>query len=378
MSRNPPRPQRIGALALGIAALGASALVVACGDDAPPAAPQRLSAADAEAALAAREARALAEDGGLRALAPAAPAAQKAEDALTVSVRLLDPAARPLAGGTLAWLAPGTLLAEPRRVARADGTGAAWLHVPWSELDSTQPLAFALHAPGRVREQRVLEPAQWNASEVLSLGEAMLAEGGTVAGRVVDEAGAGVAGALVALSTELGEMDDAQREMARLWPLISDLGVAGVAPLAESGADGSFTLDGAPLGRFALVATLVGAEDPRLPDREQGVAVAAGETTRVRDLVLRRAKEAELVRGVVLAPDGAPLAGAQVGLLDEADGRLLPGRTLAGDDGRFALAAPAALTLRVVARDPAQRWPPAEARGARAGGAALELRLRPE
>ena len=329
-------------------------------------APARLSPADSEAQLEQREARSLATDPSPLAPAPAPKAPTGAEDVLTVGVRLLDPEARALSGGSLAWLEQGSgFLTEVLSSARSDGTGAAWLCIPWNELDSTEPLILALHAAGHVRQELRLEPARWMAGPVLNLGEVLLAPGGALSGRVLDESGAGVAGALAAVTLALGERGGLVREMARLWPLFEDLGVPGVVPVVRCGADGRFLLEGVPVGRFDVFAAPFGGA--LLPDREP-VEVRAGATTEVRDLVLRPAAADELVHGRVLAPDGTPVAGVWIALA-QADGmEIYEGRTSTAADGSFALPAMRDTVFRVLAVDPGGRWPQAEVPDVRAGG----------
>jgi hypothetical protein len=316
----------------------------------PPPAP--LALVDLEQELARREALAFEP-----APAPAAPEEAPPDPVLTIGARLIDRSARPLAGGTFAWLVPDAdHLAVERRVVRADANGAVWLTIAWNELDSTQPLVLAAHAPGCVRFVQELEPTRWMAGALLSLGEIQLAPGGVVRGRVVDEAGVGLAGALVALGPELGEVTDEARAMARVWPLIGDLGLPGIRPVTRSAVGGAYELLGVPSGRFAVVALSVDGSTTFLPDRAESVSVRAGEETRVRDLVAARAEEAELVRGRVFAPDGQPCAGAWIAL-GHADGReIYAGRARSGPDGRFTVPALTDRAYLVLVNDGAGRY----------------------
>jgi hypothetical protein len=354
------------------------ALAGACGGDeggagpaATPVATATPSPAEAEALLAEREARSLARDPSPQATAPAPQAAPSgADEVLTVGARLLDPEANALSGGTLVWLAAGSgFLTEMRGSARSDGTGAAWLRIPWNQLDSSEQLILALHADGHVRLELRLEPERWMASPLLNLGEMTLAPGGVVSGRVLDAAGAGVAGAVAAVTLELGARTGLAREMARVWPLYEGVGVAGVVPVVRCGADGAFTLAGVPPGRFDVLAAPYGGAIALLPDREEHVEVRAGATTRVRDLVLRPPAPEELIRGRVIAPDGAPVPEAWIALA-QADGmEIYEGRTQTGADGTFALPAMKDTVYRLLALDGQGRWPQAEIPDVRPGGA---------
>lgn len=331
----------------------------------------------AEALLAQREALAFEPDSRAAApgaLAPAAPG----PESLTVSVRILDREARALAGATLSRLVPGPdLVPVSAGRASADATGATWLRLGRDELDPSQSLVLALEAEGHARQCLDLEPARWTAGPMLNLGEVMLAPGGTLTGRVVDSAGTGLEGALVALSAELGESTPLEREMARLWPLIEPPG-SEIPLLARSAADGAFTLAGAPTGRFALVAVWVGELDPLLPGRIEGLLVRPGETTPAPDLVLVAARPEELVRGLVRAPDGTPFDGAVITLSDEADQQRYSAFARSRADGRFGLPAPGETTFTLRARDPGGRWLPSTAVRGRAGGPELELRFEAE
>jgi protocatechuate 3,4-dioxygenase beta subunit len=338
----------------------------------------RISAADLEAELAAREALAAARE---PVPAPAtAPAPQTRDEprgpALTVSTRIVDREWRALPGARVAWIERGADLRSldvvVRREVRADASGAVWLALARAELDPAQALTLLASAPGHVRVQRTLAPAEL-AGSVLNLGEWVLVPGGDVTGRVVDARGQPLAGALVKLAPELGELTPAQREEARLWPLGGDVGVPGLVPVALTDADGRFTLAGMPAGRFDVVAATLASDPPRLPARSERIVVQPGATVEAGELVLADAAPEELITGIVLGADGAPFEGALVGLHTEHAS--LPVGTRTSAAGRFAHPAPRDAEFRVVARDPDERWAPAEVAGARAGGPEVELRF---
>lgn len=141
---------------------------------------------------------------------------------------------------------------------------------------------------------------------VLSDGEA-----GAIDGIVVDANGAGVSGVEVtALLTES--------------PFPSDL-------RAVSGDGGVFLLIDAPPGAYTLS---IEGLDGRRREADVAVTVAAGETVRgVR--IVYALPEGGVIAGVVVNPEGAPVAGANV------DGRSERGRPagmITGADGRFVLA----------------------------------------
>lgn len=361
-------------------ALAALALA-ACREEPPrPAAPARLSVAEAQAGLAAREAREAArapERAPGAAAAPAGPAEEGPR--LTLGARLLDAEARPLPGAELAWLAPTESDWQAVRArARADGAGAVWLTLPRAEAEGAPELQLVASAEGTLRRLVRLPRAEVTGETLINLGELSLAPGGAVRGRVLDEWGGPLVGVGVGLGPELEALggDPAEvRALAAAFPLLVDLAPDVAPPIVLSAPDGSYALTGVPVGRFMVVAAAVPtAERVLVPARVEGVRVEAGQDTAAPDLVLRAARDEELVRGRVLAPDGSPLAGAAVALqragVDHAGGR-----TLSDEQGRFALLVPPDLAFDLRARDPGGLHGEVVQAGVRPGTTALVLRL---
>jgi len=160
-----------------------------------------------------------------------------------------------------------------------------------------------------------------------------LARGGTISGRVVDEAGAGVAA--VRVRSLPGE---SRRGMLLNHPTRAP------APSAVTRAGGAFELAGLPTG---VPLTIVAARSGYVAARREGLAATAAKGKPV-TLVLRRGLEAH---GRVVDDGGAPVAAAEVTLSRVEEHRMAgavvsidenPDATRtarSGADGRFAVAA---------------------------------------
>lgn len=110
------------------------------------------------------------------------------------------------------------------------------------------------------------------------------AERGAISGRVVDDAGAGIAGASIEV-TPAGAAE-------------------GSEPLrATSGADGAWTVEGVPVGPARVVVRAEGREAV-----EQTLEVGAGAIAQAPEARLGGTLPAGEIRGVVQAADGSPLA----------------------------------------------------------------------
>jgi len=339
----------------------------------PDATPQRLSVDEVGDWLRAREESAparAAPPGTGSASAPTA-AAEETGPVLTVGARLLDEGARPVAGGSLAWLAEDE---EGWPVERPGGTsdrgGAVWLAVPLEELEGGRALTLVAGGSGRMRTALPLDAARGQGGSVVSLGEVTLRAGGDVVGRVLDPDGAPLAGARVGL----GPARAPDPEAARVWAWIEPLGLGNAPPVALTDADGRFRIPGAPVGSFALVAGPPSPGPAWIPARLAEVRIAPGTEASAGELRLARPAAEELLEGRVLAADGRALEGIRIWLEDPTRGSRLPAATRSAADGGFRLVVPRGRTVRLVASDP-QGGEPAVVPDARAGGPALELRL---
>ena len=270
-----------------------------------------------------------------------------------VEARVVDSAGVPLAGVELRELD------GPGRVARSAADGRVVLLLA---LDRSRGVALEFRSPGYAShgERPVLA-----AGEVAYLGTVVLEPGGVVSGRVLDAAGAAVDGARVtfAAASETRRALEGQRVQG---------GFASV-PKTETDAQGRFELVGLDQG-FVRVC----AEAPDfLASFTPPVEVRAGQETYGIELRLDRLPRENLLRGIVLDPDGAPVTHARLEFRHESrsTGTVSSGDRRAGADGRFEFRLPNDARLSLVAHDPAGRFGTASAEDARTGGPELVLRL---
>ncbi|MEW6074461.1 MAG: carboxypeptidase-like regulatory domain-containing protein [Planctomycetota bacterium] len=300
---------------------------------------------------------------------------------------------RPRAGGCIAGrvsLPPGT--AEPAaHLARAEASlGPDFSQFSFQGLADGEMIdrTAAVQADGSFEFRAVGTRRPWQAgiecegfatfrraSLVVEAGrdtllDARLERGGALRGRVVDEAGNGVAEAEVAVHAPL------------LW------GLPGGPELATGTSDaaGAFALEHVPSGKL-----LVGAKRPGYLESAPPILELADGMDR--DDLLLRLEHGATIAGTVRWADGSPAAGAQVEIRFDPQAMMGPGalnamrggegKAAAGADGRFAVAGLGKGPFQVLARaTPARNaggdsWR-AQADGVRPGTADLELVLAPE
>lgn len=236
----------------------------------------------------------------------AAPRARAPTRELVIVGRVVDSERQPVEGVSvrLDWMS----IADP--AARTDSRGAFELRQP-SRVnrvldDSGLLLGARAHAARHVDLSNLApRPAivESGATMHIDVGELEIALGATIRGRVVRPDSTPVAGARVVrddLTVPYSMLAERRRGDGRV------LGVPW--PDAQSAPDGTFELEGLPTGPVRLVASAQGF----LATFSEIVELRAGEVRTGLELVLESLQREDYVRGVVVGPDGAPLARAVV------------------------------------------------------------------
>ena len=241
-----------------------------------------------------------------------------------------------------------------------NGTFRAELTVP----DGIRTVELEFAAEGRVTVKAAVPVVS---GETAYVGDITLAPGGGVSGRIVDEQNQPVAGAWVGLASadDLDGMSYGRRRRIHRRP-------HGSAVTGTTSTDGTFTLDGVPTGQIRIwtggddyLSTLSGPIEVRVGMQSFGV-----------DLVLERIPADELITGVVLSPDGKPVAHASVRYsyksLWSGSGS---GSMTAGADGRFQLVLHRKATYQLSATDRQERWGGVSIDEVQGGARDVELRM---
>lgn len=126
-----------------------------------------------------------------------------------------------------------------------------------------------------------------------------MTRGGTIVGRVVDDSGKPVQGAVV-------ESHDAVWSDDAFMAVLGDIG-DGSEKSAKTASDGTFTISGLTPANYQLMIRHKDYAQEKITD----LVVIEGEETRARDAVLPRGAT---ITGVVYGPGGMPMGGAQVKL----------------------------------------------------------------
>jgi len=236
---------------------------------------------------------------------------------LALRGRVVGPDGRPVAGAQVQWAlfaATGRALRLREPVlTRADGTFAFAGSAP-AHPRLVLVARAAGHAPA------IVERTLTGTTEGLDLGDLQLLVGGIITGRVVDDSTAPVAGASVSLSPTGGNQLDRIRAWRELLPIL------------ETSADGTFRRQHIAPGKYRLVCWAPGKQRH---EPQAAVEVVDGDVVDLGDLAL---VQGHRLTGIVVGPDGEPLANANVRAKNDlSEGRDVRIRAFARsqDDGRF-------------------------------------------
>ncbi len=271
--------------------------------------------------------------------APAVLGASAAEVS-TVRARILRADSAPLAGATLSSV-------------QLDGRANGEENVAWSGTDGRVALELADDAMrmwrGRGLEMVFAAGADGHATRFVvnetvvhgevDLGELRLDPGGVLVGSVVDVAGLGLGG--VRVLADSGVLNKDPEEARYRGP---NSNVSRVLGISED--DGSFELTGVEVAESVRVWARTRAG---LWATTESVGLAAGGVADVGQLVLVEVPAERRVDGVVLAPDGAPFAGARVSYFTP--GGAWEGEVEADERGGFTVLARDDSAMQLVARD---------------------------
>jgi hypothetical protein len=267
----------------------------------------------------------------------------------TLRARVVDARGRPIPRARVA-------IDFPPAAGETAGDGTVEIALELVRRGGPRPVHLRVSAAGRARLALSIDLEE---DAVVDAGDLVLAPGATLRGRVLDDRGGPFAGASVRASDDL--------ELYRAWKLH---GPTRSSAEATSGPDGRFVLEGLPLGPVRVWAgsdeTFWSASD----------AVEAG-GARGEEVVLRlqRIPPENVIEVRVVAPDGAPLAGAAIEIRATAKGSTVELDGIAGEDGRYRHVATLRGPHEVRARDPLRRFRDATASEVQPGGPPVVLAL---
>lgn len=264
---------------------------------------------------------------------------------------------RPIEGATMIVAVLGTERLEPE-YSDLEGLVSAQVDLEPGDL----PATIEFHAPGFASRsiETHIEP-----DVVTHMGRIELEPGGSVAGRVVDELGRPIAGCRITL----GQSDLPRRELDHMR--FVDQGSQ--VPYALTDERGEFILNGTPVGMQRLWAR---AED-YVAQYTPPIEVREGQESFGVEIALATLGPKNLVRGIVLSPDGAPVPKAPLRYrkTSPTSNTTYSGTESADEEGRFEFQLVEDARLWLTASDPEGRWGKASVADIGTGDLALELRL---
>jgi RNA polymerase sigma factor (sigma-70 family) len=219
--------------------------------------------------------------------------------------RLLDEGGAAIAGAGLRTIRGNRCFPEILAVSGGDGRLQQRLESPRrgsaSDPGETFDLELLLAAPGRASVRR---HAIWQPGSDVHLGDILLAPGGVIRGRVVDENGTGIAAAWIKLTDEVPAAPQIEQERRAEGNWSEEH----LLPPVRSDEQGAFLLEGVPIG----FARLCAGADERLATWSAPIEVRAGSESSGVELLLEATDRRDRIEGLVLDPEGLPVPRAKL------------------------------------------------------------------
>lgn len=291
------------------------------------------------------------------ALGATAVASEPEPTSATVEARFLASEGGPL-GGVALSTQPNSTSHRVSAVSGADGRAS--LRVELEQREGT--ISVMAKAPGR---------ATWTHSaagvrgEAVRVGDVVLAPGGNIAGRVVDQHGEPVAA--IAIGLDRSKTPRSETENRRRFPFNPSR-----AMRTETDSDGRFTLECVEVGFVRVAAGGRG----WLTTFSAPVEVVAGQVSEGVELVLEPVPSDELISGLVVDPAGQPSPYARVSYSYRSLGGSGDGNLNADDHGVFQFVAMNRAAHDIDAFDQRDVFGGAHASNVEPGTRGLVLRLR--
>jgi len=211
----------------------------------------------------------------------------------------------------------------------------------------------------------VRRAATLSEGEIVHLGDIVLGPGVRILGRSVDERGNALA--QVELGVTAPELSGDEARMRRHGSLAFQ-----AAPSAHSAADGSFVLDGVARGTLRVWAHVEG----RRFAWSAPIDASADRDVSGIELVLEPLNASDRIEGRVLAPDGTPIANAQLWVQERSRGSGTATSRPVDSEGRFRLLVEHDDSVYgFMADDPLSRFATTAVEGIRPGDLAVEIRM---
>ncbi|MCC6406465.1 MAG: carboxypeptidase regulatory-like domain-containing protein, partial [Planctomycetes bacterium] len=277
-----------------------------------------------------------------------------------VHARIVDAEHRPLVGAVLA-----IDLGDAHERASSDASGEVECELDAEANAST--LTFLASAPAHASLRRTRPRG---ADAVTELGELVLADGGVLGGRVLDEHGRPLSDARVVV--EGPEIERAERPRGPLRERLRWTQGEDDAFELATDADGRFRFDGLRATHWSVWARAPGYGWSVLPS----LALHAGDERLDLELVLEPLDPLRILRGRVVSPEDEPVVDAIVQVLDELGESSGYDEARTDAFGRFEAELVDREPRRIRIPSPSWEWDPIEVAGVQPGRDEHEFRFR--